>query len=59
MWAGVAKKYDLIPLGGTDYHGLNNPGERLPGGQVVPLPRESVDRLFAKAEELGRLNLVS
>jgi 3',5'-nucleoside bisphosphate phosphatase len=54
-----AKQYDLIPLGGTDYHGLNNPGERLPGQQVVPLPKESVDQLFTKAEELGRMHLIT
>ncbi|MEX2237643.1 MAG: PHP domain-containing protein [Dehalococcoidia bacterium] len=55
----LARQYDLIPLGGTDYHGLNNPGERLPGQQVVPLPEESVERLFARAEAMGRLHLMS
>lgn len=55
----LATQYDLIPMGGTDYHGLNNPGERLPGRQVVPLPKASIDRLFAKAEQLGRIKLVS
>lgn len=58
-WLSVANQYDLIPMGGTDYHGLDNPGERLPGQQVTPLPRESVERLFARAEKLGRMDLVS
>ncbi|MPZ23861.1 MAG: PHP domain-containing protein, partial [Dehalococcoidia bacterium] len=31
--AALAERHDLIPMGGTDYHGLNNPGERLPGCQ--------------------------
>jgi predicted metal-dependent phosphoesterase TrpH len=55
----LARQYDLIPMGGTDYHGLNNPGERFPGRQVVPWPKAEVDRLFSRAEELGRLHLVS
>jgi predicted metal-dependent phosphoesterase TrpH len=58
-FAALARQYDLIAMGGTDYHGLNNPGERLPGRQVVPLPKESIDRLFTRAEELGRTYLVS
>ena len=59
IYLALAKQYDLIPMGGTDYHGLNNPGEQLPGRQVTPWPKESVDRLFSKAEELGLLHLVS
>jgi 3',5'-nucleoside bisphosphate phosphatase len=55
----MAERYNLIPMGGSDYHGLNNPGEVPPGQQIVPLPRESVERLFARAEELGRVGLVS
>lgn len=43
----LAAKYDLIPCGGSDYHG--------PGGTVgteigsVDVPRESIERLFALA----------
>ncbi|HEX5938905.1 MAG TPA: PHP domain-containing protein [Dehalococcoidia bacterium] len=59
VYLALANQYDLIPMGGTDYHGLNNPGERLPGRQVTPWPKEAVDRLFSKAEQLGRLRLVS
>lgn len=32
----LARQYDLLPLGGSDYHALNNPGEREPGD--IPLP---------------------
>jgi hypothetical protein len=34
--AAKAVKYGLLPLGGSDYHALNNPGEREPGD--IPLP---------------------
>ncbi len=34
--AAIAKKYDLMPLGGSDYHALKGPGEREPGD--IPLP---------------------
>jgi hypothetical protein len=34
--AALAKQYDLLPLGGSDYHALDNPGEREPGD--IPLP---------------------
>jgi predicted metal-dependent phosphoesterase TrpH len=36
MLAEVAKQYGLMPLGGSDYHALDNPGEREPGD--IPLP---------------------
>lgn len=34
--AALAKKLDLMPLGGSDYHALRGPGEREPGD--IPLP---------------------
>jgi hypothetical protein len=34
--AALARAHGLLPLGGSDYHGLNNPGEREPGD--IPLP---------------------
>jgi 3',5'-nucleoside bisphosphate phosphatase len=34
--AAKAKELGILPLGGSDYHGLNNPGEREPGN--IPLP---------------------
>jgi predicted metal-dependent phosphoesterase TrpH len=47
----LAERFDLIPLGGSDYHGLGGPQQREPGD--IPLPREPVDRLFALARERG------
>jgi predicted metal-dependent phosphoesterase TrpH len=34
--AAKAKELGILPLGGSDYHALNNPGEREPGD--IPLP---------------------
>ena len=34
--AAQAKALGILPLGGSDYHALNNPGEREPGN--IPLP---------------------
>ena len=41
---GLAEKFDLIPLGGSDYHALGNPGEPEPG--TVGPPMSSVEALF-------------
>ncbi|PKB82109.1 MAG: hypothetical protein BZY88_05235 [SAR202 cluster bacterium Io17-Chloro-G9] len=48
--AALARKYDLIPCGGSDYHGLGNSGEPLPGTLGPPI--ETVDAL---EEAAGRL----
>lgn len=45
--AAKAAKYGLLPLGGSDYHALNNPGEREPGD--IPLP-DSVAKAFLEKE---------
>ena len=42
---GLSRRLGLIPLGGSDYHGLEN-GIDTPLGSV-DLPREAVDRLLA------------
>ena len=47
----LAREYDLIPCGGSDYHGLGNSDECLPG-ENGPL-MESVDRLEAAARTAG------
>jgi hypothetical protein len=47
----LAERFALLPLGGSDYHGLGGPQQREPGD--IPLPREPVARLFALAEERG------
>ena len=45
--ARLAREYDLIPCGGSDYHGLGNSDECLPGENGPPM--ESVDCLEAAA----------
>lgn len=45
--ARVAKENGLLPLGGSDYHALDNPGEREPGD--IPLPSE-IAKQFLEAE---------
>ena len=40
---GVARNHGLIPCGGSDYHGLGNTGEILPG--LLGPPMETVERL--------------
>ena len=47
--ARLAKEYDLIPCGGSDYHGLGNTGEPLPGTlgppeHTVTLLEEAADK---------------
>ena len=46
--ARLASQYDLIPCGGSDYHGLGNSDESLPGENGPP--QESVDLLEAAAQ---------
>lgn len=48
----VAAKFDLIPCGGSDYHGLGNTGEPLPG--TLGPPMETVERLEAASNRLRR-----
>ena len=44
----LARQYQLIPCGGSDYHGMGNSDECLPGENGPPL--DSVDKLEAAAE---------
>jgi predicted metal-dependent phosphoesterase TrpH len=46
---GLAKKYDLIATGGSDYHGLDDSSEVMLGGVNVPL--ESAEKLIALADK--------
>ena len=46
--ARLAREYELIPCGGSDYHGMGNSDECLPGENGPPL--ESVDLLEAAAD---------
>ena len=41
--ARLAREYDLIPCGGSDYHGLGNSGEPLPG--TLGPPEETIGLL--------------
>jgi predicted metal-dependent phosphoesterase TrpH len=50
--AGVAARYDLIPCGGSDYHGLGNKGEPLPG--TLGPPMDTVERLEYAAHNMDR-----
>ena len=47
----VADRFALIPLGGSDYHGMGGPQQREPGD--IALPDEPVQRLLALARERG------
>ena len=47
----LAQRYDLIPCGGSDYHGLGNSDEPLPGTMGPPL--ETVQRLEEVAKTLA------
>jgi predicted metal-dependent phosphoesterase TrpH len=49
----LADQFGLIPLGGSDYHGLGNPRQREPG--IIPLPMEQVERYLHIARERGAL----
>ncbi|MBI4296632.1 MAG: PHP domain-containing protein [Chloroflexi bacterium] len=48
----LARKYDLIATGGSDYHGLDNTSETMIGGVAVPM--ESVEQLLALAKQHDR-----
>jgi predicted metal-dependent phosphoesterase TrpH len=50
--AQLAKGHGLIPCGGSDYHGLGNTDEPLPGTQGPPM--ETVERLEEAAEKLAQ-----
>lgn len=49
--ARIARQYELIPCGGSDYHGMGNSDECLPGENGPP--QETVDRLEAAARSDG------
>jgi 3',5'-nucleoside bisphosphate phosphatase len=42
----LCTKYGLLPLGGSDYHALDNPGEREPG--LIPLPDSAIRNFLEK-----------
>jgi predicted metal-dependent phosphoesterase TrpH len=46
----AAERHDLLPLGGSDFHGLGNEGDREIGD--IPLPEEPIRRFLALGEEI-------
>jgi predicted metal-dependent phosphoesterase TrpH len=42
-----ARRHDLLAMGGSDFHGLGNERERLPGD--IPLPDSAIDAFLALA----------
>jgi hypothetical protein len=47
----LAQKYNLIPTGGTDYHGIYADSDITIGGTNVPI--NFVEKLIALAEQRG------
>ncbi len=52
----LAERFDLLPLGGSDYHGLGGPSQREPGD--IPLPDGPLERLLSLARDRGSLERV-
>lgn len=53
----LTEQYGILPLGGSDYHGIFGNKEPLPG--QIPLPDWAVERLLEKARTLPNRDLVS
>ena len=51
--ARAAEKHGVLKLGGSDYHGLNTPRERLPGD--IPLPDEAIEAFMETAARAAAL----
>jgi predicted metal-dependent phosphoesterase TrpH len=49
----LAKKYGLIPTGGTDYHGIGDSREIMLGGTEVPM--KAAEQLIAMAEKRAKM----
>lgn len=47
----TARRHELLPLGGSDYHGIYGDRERLPGD--ISLPQEAADALIALGERVA------
>ena len=54
----TAEAHGLLPLGGSDYHGIFGPTEPLPGDQWTPVPESSIERLLELASKLPNRELV-
>lgn len=49
----TAQKFGLIPLGGSDYHGIFGQEEPNPGGMYSPLPDSSIEAILELGRERG------
>jgi hypothetical protein len=49
----AARRHDMLPLGGSDFHGIGGGRERDLGD--IPLPFEPVSQLIALARQRGRI----
>lgn len=47
----AARRFDLLPLGGSDYHGIYGEKEPLPGQLGTPVPEESIEALLRIGQE--------
>ncbi len=47
----AAEQFELLPLGGTDYHGIYGEQEPLPGQLRTPVPEESIETLLRMGRE--------
>ena len=52
----AAERHGLLPIGGSDYHGIFGPEEPLPGN--IPLPDEAIERVLEFARTLPNRELV-
>ncbi|MDO8750720.1 MAG: PHP domain-containing protein [Dehalococcoidia bacterium] len=52
--AALAKRYDLLPCGGSDYHAIGTPGEHLPGKAGPPMWVAEELRDLAMEQSYGR-----
>jgi len=50
----IAKRYDLVLTGGSDYHGTIRPGTELAGGKNVYVPAEIVDTMVERQAKLAQ-----
>jgi predicted metal-dependent phosphoesterase TrpH len=52
----AAERHGLLPLGGSDYHGIFGNTEPLPGH--IPLPDDAIEHFLEAAARLPNRNLV-
>ncbi|HZP56882.1 MAG TPA: PHP domain-containing protein [Dehalococcoidia bacterium] len=53
----IAERFGLLPLGGSDYHGIFGAEEPLPGN--IPLPDAAIERFLEAAAKLPNQHLVA